>query len=279
MSSTPAVSGQGPPAFRLLDLPPEIRNNIYEIVATDTKIKLRSGLSNWREGWPGICFVNRQIRAEVLPLIYGNAMIEARVRDMDFGSVILFMQRATLLCRRALLSNKELVVYIDEYSGRPASYQGLMDWIRLRRKHYFGAVDFPGWKIEVKEAACRKDHDWETGDWFLEQAGYLRLWDMLEDSDDILEKLYLWELTRAIWNFAHPEESLKGETVWQEGCPVRWKNVDHSPEGLRAVVLNCSIGLHEHLSKWYHRRPEDVRCEHRTACECRKGMYWALYYT
>ena len=56
---------------RLLALPPELRNNIFELVVYQAaKIELASS-TRWTScGQPALSCVNRQLRAEALPLFY-----------------------------------------------------------------------------------------------------------------------------------------------------------------------------------------------------------------
>jgi hypothetical protein len=205
--------------FPFFKLPPELRLNIYEIIAESTTIKLRKYKSTLPEGWPALCSSNQQIRGEFLPVLYQKAYFEAKVKDMDFSRIIGLSRNASTACRAALLKNERLIQYIDEYSGRPEAYAGLMDWVREHRKAYCSRVDWPPWKSLVLEAACKRGHSWETGEWFLDQCGFDRLREMTEESDTYIEK-YLFEYLRLVmWRFAHPEENDVEHTNY-DGCRV-----------------------------------------------------------
>ncbi|KAK5124625.1 hypothetical protein LTR85_001338 [Meristemomyces frigidus] len=190
--------------FRFLDLPPELRNIIYELALTNCKIRLANGRPTKA---PGICHVNRQINEEVFPLSCRYSTIVFRVRDMDFRQVIRCMQAFKGACRKALLANPRLTILMDGYSARRSAHDGLLEWLRFRNKHLRSRKPVVHWTYEVIEGPCRRNPPWETGDWFLLGAGYYELMYLHEYSGDPYDKRTLSELLRALWNFAHPEVS------------------------------------------------------------------------
>ena len=112
--------------WRFLNLPPELRNLIYEDVAQDATVVLQPLGSHWHETWPAICFVSRQLRDEVLPVFYKHAAFEVHVRDMDFSNLISFSTSSSPACRKALLSNDTLTALIYGFSGSDTAIKSLL---------------------------------------------------------------------------------------------------------------------------------------------------------
>ncbi|KAF2773892.1 hypothetical protein EJ03DRAFT_71392 [Teratosphaeria nubilosa] len=69
------MKGQG---FRLLDLPEELRQNVWKLVVVDTKAFVRPDSLTGREQ-PDLAMTCRQIRAEVLPVFYRENMFAVDV--------------------------------------------------------------------------------------------------------------------------------------------------------------------------------------------------------
>ena len=86
--------------FRFLDLPPELRLAIYEVVASETKITLRPTRSKLGRGWPAICFTDRQVRQEAIIVLCRVAHFNEKVHDMDFSHIISFMDGGRTRCAR-----------------------------------------------------------------------------------------------------------------------------------------------------------------------------------
>lgn len=79
-------------SFRLLDLPPEIRNTIYTFVMADEP---QAYLTPRNRGKPfcksGLARTNRQIQSEVTPLLhFAFTDVVAQVNNFDFGHVITY---------------------------------------------------------------------------------------------------------------------------------------------------------------------------------------------
>ena len=75
------------PSRGLLDLPPELRDQIYEYLVLKQRntITMLPNYGSFQSpvsaAQPAICCVNRQIRAETLPMFYSNNLFLAEVSD------------------------------------------------------------------------------------------------------------------------------------------------------------------------------------------------------
>lgn len=218
-------------AFRFFDLPPELRNVIYEMVVADITVKYPHAEDRRPASLPNVVEVSRKMTAEVTPLICRYSAFEFRVKvsivghkpllclrhadccthcrqEMDFRVVIILMQQLKGAARKALLANPRLTILIDYYSCSGASHDGLLEWLRYRNKHFRSRKPIVQWNYDVIEGALRRGpHDWQTGDWFLKRAGYYELFYLHDHSRDPYDRRTLSELLRAFWNFAHPEVS------------------------------------------------------------------------
>nr|OQO29920.1 hypothetical protein B0A51_02916 [Rachicladosporium sp. CCFEE 5018] len=78
--SVQAPSNTQPPGTAFIDLPPELRNEIYKILVLD--------LTDSDDDWdtPSLAFANRQLRHEVLPIYYANTHVWVGVQDGRRGA-------------------------------------------------------------------------------------------------------------------------------------------------------------------------------------------------
>jgi hypothetical protein len=109
---------------------------------------------------------------------------------------------------QAIDSNERLILYIDDHSGIPDAYAGLMDFIRLHRRfcvigdQRLQALPFE--EIHGLEAGCKREHDWKTDEWFLDLCAYDRLGALAEDSNMLFEEGIVEWLRFRMHEFAHP---------------------------------------------------------------------------
>ncbi|OQO08056.1 hypothetical protein B0A48_06849 [Cryoendolithus antarcticus] len=78
--SVQAPSNTQPPGTTFIDLPPELRNEIYKILVLD----LTDSDDDWNT--PSLAFANRQLRHEVLPTYYANTHVWVGVQDGRRGA-------------------------------------------------------------------------------------------------------------------------------------------------------------------------------------------------
>lgn len=194
--------------FRFVDLPPELRLTIFEMVAFNSAIRLSTYGGKKPGGWPGVCCVSHQIRNEVMPVIYKCAAFEARVRDMDFDDVITFVQRSSLVCRKALHYNTRFMVFIDGYSSFLHAYEDLHIWLRFQSQHISSTGPLVKWRYGITELSYYNVRFWEMGEEFLHDTGYLELHNL--HAELFWHPLHQWalgEIMRGMWAWAHPEVS------------------------------------------------------------------------
>lgn len=87
---------QGNKAFRFLDLPPELRNEIYSKVLEDYFVTHLSRFTKDKTLLTdsSLVSVSKQVRAEFLDaMIQSSPIIRTRVRNLNFGSAIAFLNR------------------------------------------------------------------------------------------------------------------------------------------------------------------------------------------
>lgn len=117
--------------FRLLDLPAELRNNIYEKVAESETAHLSVRTRGNLASASALSRVNRQIRNEFLPIIYICApKIVARVSNFDFRHIVTFLNRLSEAELQTLPSvtrpnERKMEVELQVLCGAPQ--RGLLD--------------------------------------------------------------------------------------------------------------------------------------------------------
>ncbi|KAK4959837.1 hypothetical protein LTR10_002725 [Elasticomyces elasticus] len=116
---------------RLLDLPPEIRNQICTLAVTAT-VSLLVPATCDHVGWqdaaqPAITRVNRQIRKEALPIFYCENIFEAHVHSLDFGYFLSFMQ---IIGPQNIRNMRNVKVSTPADSSIMDCAVGLLDFVR-----------------------------------------------------------------------------------------------------------------------------------------------------
>ena len=80
--------------FKLLDLPPELRNNIYDkVIENHPRAYLTTRSGRTIASGSALLRVNRSVRAEFLNALYISATIVADVTNFDFSQIITFFNR------------------------------------------------------------------------------------------------------------------------------------------------------------------------------------------
>jgi len=152
----PSWSEMAVGVFPLMDLPPELRINIYEHIAASSKVKIRKAGDRKKTKWPAIVFASRRLSNEALPVIYMNAKIEAVVEDMDFSNVVNFMRKSGGVCFRALGHNKHLKV---KFTGFDGHFTSLHNWLDYSFACTLYGAKAPNWKYKVSLSVA----EWKYG--------------------------------------------------------------------------------------------------------------------
>ncbi|KAK4952071.1 hypothetical protein LTR10_009991 [Elasticomyces elasticus] len=99
----------------LLSLPPELRNNIYELVLLTT-VPLPRFSASLSTRVPTLLHVNQQIRDEAISIYYGRAAIELLVHQRRLWHFTVWAESLDERARKYLLSNSEIKwrVYVDK---------------------------------------------------------------------------------------------------------------------------------------------------------------------
>lgn len=173
-----------------------------------------------------------------MPYFYGSMETTTLIRDMDFSRVIEVMRREPKESRGALADNCRLVLAIDGYSGSWQAHQGLMDWIRLQRKYYHSRRDFPMWRMVVyREQDPNRDELKEHAFKVRGDMRYWRLEDMQEYTNNLIEKLVLWELRRTIANYCFPKMWNNEQIHWNATSQVTVLNHEAFEGRIHALCL------------------------------------------
>ncbi|KAM0716308.1 hypothetical protein Q7P37_007753 [Cladosporium fusiforme] len=117
-----------------LDLPPELRNQIYELVANDAKsVTLVS--SSPKPIPPALFLVNHQIRSEYRPILLSHVPVRTYVHNFDFKPLMRSIGSFYSSELKALRANRDLVVcvqfaYCDPLRGQ--RHDSLRQWVVKR---------------------------------------------------------------------------------------------------------------------------------------------------
>nr|OQO21581.1 hypothetical protein B0A51_13339 [Rachicladosporium sp. CCFEE 5018] len=112
-----AKLGQGthsPPRCRFLELPPELRTQIYDLIASTTRLSPPAVPAKApRPRAPAFLLACKQTRREFMPILFAMASVSIPITCLDFSPLIRItggLYRAQLL---ALRENPNLVIYMD----------------------------------------------------------------------------------------------------------------------------------------------------------------------
>jgi hypothetical protein len=145
-----------------LDLPPELRIKIYELVAKETTLSLFSNSPKLKP--PSLLFTTRQIRAEYRPILLSSAPVQAHIYNYDFSPLIRLVGSLYSTELKALRTNNSLTILLhltdfEVYQREKMSL--LRRWAVKRAEHldalqwsYELAVDQPG-RISYLAAQAR----------------------------------------------------------------------------------------------------------------------------
>lgn len=162
----PPVSSMGPRSF--LDLPPEIRDLIYEYVALDVGIYLHPDTSGKPTSWTPISSLSHQLHDEYEDVLYTSApVVSAYVHDFDFTHLMAFLdnldrrsenQKLTGINHQSRELNITLILSSSSPSPARKNLDKLRDWFEHFSKrsntHYSTAFTT---NYSVHASSCKPD--------------------------------------------------------------------------------------------------------------------------
>lgn len=127
VDSAPTEHKLRPASF--LDLPAELRNHIYELVAHGTKsLTLVSGVP--KPNPPALFLVNHQIRSEYRPILLSQIPVHTCVQSFDFKPLMRSIGSFYSSELKALRANPDLVIdiQIDDFNSGKSHRDSLRRW-------------------------------------------------------------------------------------------------------------------------------------------------------
>lgn len=135
--------GEGKLTF--LDLPPEIRNVIYEDVASSTRLYVSTASAKKKEKeskippqtTPTLLLASRQVRIEYLPLLLECASISFGVRNFDFRNLMRVSSSLYSTELKALRNNGRLTIRLLATKPSKDSLTSLRRWAQRRTEDMY----------------------------------------------------------------------------------------------------------------------------------------------
>lgn len=141
-----AATDANRPTF--FDLPAEIRNAIYELLATSTTLSLPfqgKERSKLPPQVSGLLVASRQCRKEYLPLLLSTAPVSVEVRDFEFTNVMRVVSGLYSTELKALRENPQLIIRLRTQNCTRENLLALRRWL-VRRAD---SLDRLPWAYEV----------------------------------------------------------------------------------------------------------------------------------
>lgn len=127
------------------DLPPEIRNVIYEDVASGTRVFIPSTAAKKKEKesktppatTPSLLLVSKQVRIEYLPLLLECATISFAVRDFDFRNLMRVSSSLFSTELKALRKNPRITIRLLAQKPHRQTLAALRRWAQRRTEDMY----------------------------------------------------------------------------------------------------------------------------------------------
>ncbi|KAI5361982.1 hypothetical protein Slin15195_G056310 [Septoria linicola] len=126
------------------DLPAELRNEIYELTADNTTLRItalkgssKTTKQQQDEAIPGLLIASRQCRAEYLPILLATSPIEISVKNFDFSNITRITGSLYSTELKALRANEHLTLRLTFSSSSTGSRgqsleSSLRTWVTRR---------------------------------------------------------------------------------------------------------------------------------------------------
>ena len=120
------------PSF--FDLPAEIRNAIYELLAEETILTIAPRRDKHKPPPPvsGLLLASRQCRREYLPLLYSTAPIVIDIKDFDFSALMRVVSGLYRTELKALRENPNLIIRLWTQNCTREDTNALRRWLVQR---------------------------------------------------------------------------------------------------------------------------------------------------
>jgi len=129
------------------DLAPELRNVIYELVATSTTLSLPARKKH--EKLPpqvtGLLLASKQCRKEYLPLLYSTVPVVVDVKDFDFRKLMRVVSSLYSTELKALRENRRLIIRMHTHNCTRENLSNLRLWLVNRAD----SSDRLPWRYEI----------------------------------------------------------------------------------------------------------------------------------
>ena len=187
--SPPETTATNKEKLTFFDLPAELRNDIYDLVAKDTTLRLPSRLNKARTKEPppiaGLLIASRQCRTEFLPLLYATSTFLVEIKDFGFRNLMRVVSSLYSTELKALRDNPNLVIQLRTQNCTRDNIACLRQWLVARAD----SLDRLPWNYEVVDDGPVTD----AGRIRLlqELAYYIRIMTRLNEK---LEGTVQWEL-------------------------------------------------------------------------------------
>lgn len=154
-TSSTLADSQKPNATSFYNLPSELRINIYELVAHDTKLSLFAARS--RTQAPSLLFVSRQVLAEYRPILLSIAPVRVHVQNYDFRPLMRVVGSLYSSELKALRANPNLTIMLnlkDFNVTDRTSLASLRRWAVKRAEH----LDRLPWSYKLVKSLPSRVH-------------------------------------------------------------------------------------------------------------------------
>ncbi|KAM3418126.1 hypothetical protein BST61_g6331 [Cercospora zeina] len=145
-SALSETAAEAPTSSRttFFDLPAELRNTIYELVA-DCTLRFKSG-SNTPSTIPGLLLASRKCRGEFISVLLATARLEASITDMNFNRFLLTFSTLDQRSRKAIASNSQLLITLRVRKCGSNVYANLRKWCQECKEIFAGDENAPVWE-------------------------------------------------------------------------------------------------------------------------------------
>ncbi|EMC92989.1 hypothetical protein BAUCODRAFT_269352 [Baudoinia panamericana UAMH 10762] len=140
----PLVEGK----LTFFDLPAELRNEVYNVVASDTHLTLPSSEQRSKKLFirpTGLLLASRQCRKEYLPLLFSTATVILNIKDFDFQNLLRVTGSLYSTELKSLRTNNNLLIRLRTCNCTRENMQSLRRWLISRAN----GLDRLPWQYEV----------------------------------------------------------------------------------------------------------------------------------